>query len=342
MSSDNKDAAPNGTNGVDAITEALQATSIEELGRKVFVGNLNFATHEEQLREIFSKHGTITEVQIIYRSSRSLGYGFVTYATAEEADKAVALTDKTEIEGRTINVEIAKPTPPPRTSRGASGHTKSEKKSADEDKENDGDHPNAARSSRVRRGRGRGRGRWARSGRSRRPAADPKSEANGGDDPGASTDASAPNEGNQSTKSSSRRSRSRRSKGTAPGESRPRKVGPPEGPPSKTLLFVANLPFGLTDEGLKEFFSAYTVTSAHVVRRRYGSTVGKSKGFGFVEFDCEESQLRALAETQGKEIEGRALQVKVAISESKNSGNESGGAATAADSEPGVAPPAAS
>lgn len=84
-----------------------------------------------------------------------------------------------------------------------------------------------------------------------------------------------------------------------------------------SLLFVANLPFNLTDDGLKDFFAAYEVTSAHVVRRKYGTAQGKSKGFGFVEFANEEVQLKALEESQGKEMNGRALHIKVAVNEQK-------------------------
>lgn len=40
-----------------------------------------------------------------------MGYGFVTFDKAEDAEKAVAALDKKEIEGRTVNVEIAKPAP---------------------------------------------------------------------------------------------------------------------------------------------------------------------------------------------------------------------------------------
>ncbi|KAI9602026.1 hypothetical protein KEM48_000968 [Puccinia striiformis f. sp. tritici PST-130] len=59
-------AAPtaNGTDGVAAITEALEVTTIQELGRKVFIGNLSFATKDDQLREVFGKHGEISDVQI--------------------------------------------------------------------------------------------------------------------------------------------------------------------------------------------------------------------------------------------------------------------------------------
>jgi RNA recognition motif-containing protein len=84
-----------------------------------------------------------------------------------------------------------------------------------------------------------------------------------------------------------------------------------------SLLFVANLPFSVTDEKLKELFSSYKVASAHVVCRRYGTTVGRSKGFGFVEFEDQENQLKALEEVQAKEIDGRALSLKIAVSENK-------------------------
>ena len=103
--------ATNGTDGAAAITDALEATTLQELGKKVFIGNLSFATKEDHLRELFGKHGEISDVQIIHRGARSLGYGFVTFTTLEEAEKAVAATDKNEIDGRPINVEIAKPAP---------------------------------------------------------------------------------------------------------------------------------------------------------------------------------------------------------------------------------------
>jgi len=80
---------------------------------------------------------------------------------------------------------------------------------------------------------------------------------------------------------------------------------------------VANLPFDVTDEKLKEFFSSYKVTSAHVVCRKFGTTVGRSKGFGFVEFEDEQNQLKALEESQGKELNGRALNIKIAVNEAK-------------------------
>ena len=83
------------------------------------------------------------------------------------------------------------------------------------------------------------------------------------------------------------------------------------GEPSKTVVFVANLPFSVDDEGLKDIFKDYGVSSAHVVRRRGG----RSKGFGFVELTDEEEQKKALEGLKDVESEGRVLVIKVALSD---------------------------
>lgn len=51
------------------------------------------------------------DAQIILRGTRSLGYGFVTFGSQDDATKAVGAIDKTDIGGRQVNVEIAKPPP---------------------------------------------------------------------------------------------------------------------------------------------------------------------------------------------------------------------------------------
>jgi len=59
---------------------------------------------------------------------------------------------------------------------------------------------------------------------------------------------------------------------------------------SKTTIFVANLPFSVDDEGLVTLFSKCgQIRTAHVVTNR-----GRSKGFGFVEFENQEGQTNAL------------------------------------------------
>lgn len=86
----------------------------------------------------------------------------------------------------------------------------------------------------------------------------------------------------------------------------------PTGEPSKTLLFVANLPFTLDDEGLEKVFTdaGVQVATARIVKRKFG--IKRSKGFGFVDTISETEQQKGLA-TDGTEVEGRAIAVKVAL-----------------------------
>lgn len=72
---------------------------------KLYVGNLNYATTEDELKEVFSAHGTIKEVIIIPRK----GFGFVEMATPEEAEKAKEALNRTELSGRTLNIDEARP-----------------------------------------------------------------------------------------------------------------------------------------------------------------------------------------------------------------------------------------
>ncbi|KAI9602027.1 hypothetical protein KEM48_000969 [Puccinia striiformis f. sp. tritici PST-130] len=196
-----------------------------------------------------------------------------------------------------------------------------EAKSGDEDPEN----PTDPTVKRTKSSTGRARNR--RQGRARRPAGESKPEANG-EDHGAATDASTHNGEDPSSKP--------RSKRTRPNVLRPYQLlqmnpNAKDAPREKAsrgrtqLLFVANLPFEVTDEKLKEFFSTFKVVSAHVVCRKFGTTVGRSKGFGFVDFEDQENQLKALEELQGKEIEGRAVSIKIAVNENKKEEEENVG-----------------
>ena len=83
---------------------------------KVYVGNLPFSVDDEKLREIFAAFGEVTEVQVIKDkfSGRSKGFGFVTFATKEDAEKAIAKLNDKEVEGRNLKVNEAKPMDPDR------------------------------------------------------------------------------------------------------------------------------------------------------------------------------------------------------------------------------------
>jgi len=197
---------------------------------KVFVGNLSFKTTEENLSKAFEVVGRVMSANIITSGTRSLGYGFVEFATEDLARKATSQLHKTEMDGRTINVELARPRSEPRQPRE----------------------------------------------RTRRP-------------PRRQNDASEVNRREPNLDNEKRE-------------------------PSKTTLFVANLPFSVTDEDLKKIFEGFHVKEAHVVR---SAPRNRSKGYGFVELANQEEQQKALNAVDKKVVSARELVVRVAMSEMK-------------------------
>ncbi|KAI8338963.1 hypothetical protein BC941DRAFT_469145 [Chlamydoabsidia padenii] len=84
-------------------------TTIETEDNKVFVGNLSYSTDKDTLHKHFESAGNVTHAVVIKRSKhRSAGYGFVTFETTEQAEKAATTLDKTELDGREISVQIAR------------------------------------------------------------------------------------------------------------------------------------------------------------------------------------------------------------------------------------------
>ena len=79
------------------------------MSKKLFVGSLSWDTNDEGLREAFAPHGEIEEATVISDrdTGRSRGFGFVTFADDEAADKAIAALNGTELDGRTIRVDVA-------------------------------------------------------------------------------------------------------------------------------------------------------------------------------------------------------------------------------------------
>lgn len=73
---------------------------------KVFVGNFSFAVNEEKLREFFSRAGTVTGAKIMTESAggKSRGFGFVEFATEEDAKRAIADLNGSNWDGRIIKV----------------------------------------------------------------------------------------------------------------------------------------------------------------------------------------------------------------------------------------------
>ena len=81
------------------------------MNTKLFVGNLSFKTTENDLQEAFGAHGTVTEASLMMdrMTGRSRGFAFVTYATPEEAQKAISAMHGQQLDGRALTVNIARP-----------------------------------------------------------------------------------------------------------------------------------------------------------------------------------------------------------------------------------------
>ena len=79
--------------------------------KNIFVGNLSFNTTEDELRKAFEAYGQVDRVSILTDrdTGRSRGFGFVEMANAEEGEKAIAGLNGTQLGGRTINVNEARP-----------------------------------------------------------------------------------------------------------------------------------------------------------------------------------------------------------------------------------------
>jgi len=74
-------------------------------------------------------------------------------------------------------------------------------------------------------------------------------------------------------------------------------------------IFVANVDFNVREDELRSYFESYgTVSSFKIIKDK---ETGKSKGYGFVEMPNQEEGLNAVNELNGKEVQGRALHVKI-------------------------------
>lgn len=80
------------------------------MGKKLFVGNLSWNVRDEELKEAFAPFGTVEEAVVIMdrMKNRSKGFGFVTMSTEDEAQKAMTEMNGKEVDGRAINVSLAR------------------------------------------------------------------------------------------------------------------------------------------------------------------------------------------------------------------------------------------
>ena len=78
---------------------------------KIFVGNLNFKTSEGTLQQLFSAHGAVDEVFIATdrETGRPRGFAFVTMSDDNQGKAAIEALNGQDVDGRTINVNEARP-----------------------------------------------------------------------------------------------------------------------------------------------------------------------------------------------------------------------------------------
>ncbi|KAK4651648.1 hypothetical protein QC762_601680 [Podospora pseudocomata] len=287
--------------------DAVLASAAE--GRRLYIGNLAYATTEGELKEFFKGY-LVESVSIPKnpRTDRPVGYAFVDLSTPSEAERAIAELSGKEILERKVSVQLAR------------------KPEANEKTEGAGEGTNADGTRRRQSTRGRGRAGRGRGGRARagRGSDDEKKEdgATSGDAAEIAADTQVQPLKDITNEANTNQDKSGKNQARAARERRER--GPPaDGIPSKTKVMVANLPYDLTEEKLKELFAAYQPLSAKIALRpiprfmikklQARGEPRKGRGFGFVTLASEELQQKAVAEMNGKDIDGREIAVKVAI-----------------------------
>lgn len=93
------------------------------MSKKLFVGGLSWGTNDDGLRQAFETFGELAEVKVVSDrdTGKSRGFGFVTFVEPDDADKAAAEMNGTELDGRSIRVDQAQDKGPRRDDRGGGG-----------------------------------------------------------------------------------------------------------------------------------------------------------------------------------------------------------------------------
>ena len=81
--------------------------------KNIFVGNLDFSATETSIRALFERFGTVDRVNVVTDrdTGRSRGFAFVEMSDATQADRAIAELNGTDLDGRALNINEARPKP---------------------------------------------------------------------------------------------------------------------------------------------------------------------------------------------------------------------------------------
>jgi RNA recognition motif-containing protein len=79
--------------------------------KNIFVGNLDFAATESSVRSLFEPYGTVERVSLVTDrdTGRSRGFAFVEMPDSAQADQAIAALNGTNLDGRALNINEARP-----------------------------------------------------------------------------------------------------------------------------------------------------------------------------------------------------------------------------------------
>jgi cold-inducible RNA-binding protein len=81
------------------------------MSKQIYAGNLSYQMSDDKLKELFQPHGEVSSVKIIRYpdSGKSKGFGFVEMTNDDEAENAIQKLNGTEVDGRNIRVNVARP-----------------------------------------------------------------------------------------------------------------------------------------------------------------------------------------------------------------------------------------
>ncbi|POS88284.1 hypothetical protein EPUL_000889 [Erysiphe pulchra] len=313
----------------DTNKEAVLASAAE--GRRLYIGNLAYATTEGELQSFFKGYSIeSTSIPKNPRTDRPVGYAFVDLTTSAEAERAIAELSGQEILERKVSVQLARKPELPADKATSNGGEVGTGGGGETE-------PRRRRISGRGRGRGgRGRGRAGRTGRDPPVIHDKGTEAETTETSPLPAETTETTENQHATEKKEevepkeqkeskdqKEPRDQKERPSRPPRERRERGPPANGVPSKTKVMVANLPYDLSEEKLKELFSDYEPVSAKIALRpiprfmvkklQARNEPRKGRGFGFVNLASNELQDRAVNEMNGKEVEGREIAVKVAI-----------------------------
>jgi RNA recognition motif-containing protein len=94
------------------------------MGNKLYVGGLPYSVTDGRLQEIFTDHGTVESARVVSDkfTGQSRGFGFVEMSSGSEAQKAIDALNGTQLDGRTLTVNEAKPMAPRSNDGGGRGN----------------------------------------------------------------------------------------------------------------------------------------------------------------------------------------------------------------------------